>query len=325
METTTQTNGTVETALEVIPSAAQTAMYLITKAEIDTQIATAKAFPRSIKMFMDKAESMATVTEEVAASCNYAVPRAGKMIEGPSVRLAEMVVAAYGNIRAGARVVDDDGKQITAQGVVHDLENNTCVTIEVKQRVTTKEGKRFSDDMVVNVGNSACAKAFRNAVFKVIPAALIEPIYEKTKEVAKGKAETMVVRRNKALEYAKSLNITAEQICAKLEIAKVEDIDLDKLATFRAILQGIKNGETTAQEAFGKEENGSAAKPDENTNKKNRVKKLIRHAMSLDELNKHRKSLNEFPEFTELFSDREDELTKQVETANDKYNADSNS
>lgn len=313
---TTQINGTTETAIEIIPSAAQTAMYLITKAEIDTQIATAKAFPRSIKKFMDKAESMATVTEEVAASCNYAVPRAGKLIEGPSVRLAEIVVAAYGNIRAGARVVDNDGKQITAQGIVHDLENNTCVTIEVKQRITTKEGKMFSDDMIVNVGNSASAKAFRNAVFKVVPAALIEPIYDKTKEVAKGKAETMVVRRNKALEYAKQLGVTAEQICAKLDVAKVEDIDLDKLATFRAILNGIKNGETTAQEAFGKEENGSTAKPDENTTKRNRIEKLIRHAMTLDELNKHRKSLNEFPDLTQLFSDREDELTVKTEVSN---------
>lgn len=295
-------NGTVETALETVPSTVQTAMYLITKAEIDTQIATAKAFPRSIKQFMDKAESIATVTEEVAASCNYALPRAGKNIEGPSVRLAEIVVSAYGNIRAGARVIDNDGKTITAQGICHDLENNNCMTVEVKRRITGRDGKTLSEDMQVVIGNAACAIAFRNAVYKVVPAALIDPIYEKTKEVAKGKAETMVKRREKALEYAKSIGITNEQICEKLAVVKVEDIDLDKLATFRAILTGIKNGDITIQDAFpGKEADPADTKRD-------RIEKLIRNAKTMDDLNKHRKAAGEHG-LLELFSDRETELT----------------
>ncbi|MFM7859586.1 MAG: hypothetical protein ACKO96_48585, partial [Flammeovirgaceae bacterium] len=146
----------------------QTALYLQTKAEIDTQIATAKAFPRSEKMFMDRAISMATVTEEIAQSCIYALPRGGKPIEGPSVRLAEIIVASYGNLRSSARIVDNDGKMITSQGVCHDLENNTAVSVDVKRRITDKNGKTFNDDMQVVTGNAANAIAFRNAVFKVV-------------------------------------------------------------------------------------------------------------------------------------------------------------
>ena len=79
-----------ETTLQVVTP---DALSLITKAEIDVQISTAKAFPRSLTMFIQKATSMATLTEEIAASCSYALPRGGKNLEGPSVRLAEIVCA----------------------------------------------------------------------------------------------------------------------------------------------------------------------------------------------------------------------------------------
>ena len=197
---------------------AQESLSLITKAEIDVQISTAKAFPRSLKQFQDRAMSMATFSEEIAASCSYALPRGGKSLEGPSVRLAEIIVSSFGNIRSGARVIANDGKTITAQGICHDLETNNCVTVEVKRRITDKNGKTFNEDMQVVTGNAACAIAFRNAVFKVVPSALCQDIYDKAKEVARGTAETLVYRRNKAIEYFHFLKVTDEQICEVLEI-----------------------------------------------------------------------------------------------------------
>lgn len=238
----------VEQNMQIIEG--ESALSLITKAEIDVQISTAKAFPRSLKIFLDRALSMATVNEDVAASCNYALPRAGKSLEGPTVRLAEIVCSAYGNIRAGARVIANDGKTVTAQGVCHDLESNYSVTVEVKRKITDKNGKTFSEDMQVVTGNAACAVAYRNAVFKVVPSALVIDIYAKTKAVARGTAETLVVRRQKALDYLHSIGVTDKQICEVLEIKKVEDIDLDKLETLRGMATLIKNGESTVKDLF---------------------------------------------------------------------------
>lgn len=223
---------------------------LLSKAEIDVQISTAKAYPRSLKLFFDKALSMATLNEDIAASCTYALPRAGKSLEGPSVRLAEIVVSAFGNIRAGARVVANDGKWITAQGICHDLESNSCTTIEVKRKITDKTGKTYNEDMQTVTGNAANAIAYRNAVFKVVPSALVVDIWEKAKEVARGTAETLVKRREKAVEYFRSLGITDKQICEALDIKKIEDIDLDRLSTLTGMKSAIKNGESTAQELF---------------------------------------------------------------------------
>lgn len=236
-----------ETTVTAVQVVSQDALSLITKAEIDTQIATAKAFPRSLKMFIDRAMSMATLNEDIAASCAYSLPRAGSTLDGPSVRLAEIVVSAYGNIRSGARVVANDGKTITAQGICHDLETNNCVTVEVKRRITNKKGETFNEDMQVVTGNAACAIAFRNAVFKVVPAALCQNIYEKAREVARGTAETLVVRRDKAVQYFNSVGINNDKICKILAIKKIEDIDLDKLSTLTGMRAAIKNGEATVK------------------------------------------------------------------------------
>lgn len=226
------------------------ALSLITKAEIDIQISTAKAFPRSVKESIDKSISLATLNQSVAESCTYSLPRAGKAIEGPSVRLAEIVVSSFGNIRSGARVIANDGKTITAQGICHDLETNNCVTVEVKRRITGKNGKTFNEDMQVVTGNAACAIAFRNAVFKVIPAALIESVYAEVKKVAKGTKKTLIERRIKAIDHFNELGVKNKQICEVLNIKKIEDIDLDLLSTLTGFGTAIKNGDSTIDEIF---------------------------------------------------------------------------
>jgi len=153
----------------------------------------------------------------------------GKPIQGPSVRMAEIAISCYQHIRAAARVIDDDGKFVPAQGVVHDLENNVVASIEVKRRVTTKEGKRYSDDMIATTGNAACALAFRNAVFKVIPGALVKPVYEAAKKLAIGDSKSLVQRRADSVAHFSKMGVTKEQICKVLNIKSVDDIMLEHL------------------------------------------------------------------------------------------------
>lgn len=240
----------------------QNSLSDIIKAELDIQITTAKAFPRSIKIFLEKAESLVSINEEIAALCCYAYIRKEKLIdrgtisfkdkiiEGPSVRLAEIICSTYGNIRSGARVISNDSRAITAQGICHDLETNNFISVEVKRNIRDKKGRIFSEDMQTLTGNAACAIAFRNAVFKVIPCALINDIYQKAKHIAKGTLETLTSRREKALNYFKSQGISNRQILETLELKRIEDIDLEKLSTLRGMHALVENGESTLLEIF---------------------------------------------------------------------------
>ena len=229
-------------------------LEVILKAEIDSAISTAKMYPRSITTFLQRAESIATLSAEIAESCTFKVPRQGKTIEGKSVRFAEILVSQYQNIKCGARIVANDGKTITAQGVCHDLENNVSVSFEVKKTITKKDGSTYSEDMQVVAGNAACAIAFRNAVFKVIPSAISDSIHDKVKKVAMGTVETLPARRKKSIEYLASKGVTEQQIIEVLNIKKINDIDLDILQELRGICVSIETGECTAKEIFEKPE-----------------------------------------------------------------------
>ena len=104
--------------------------------------------------------------------------------------------------------------------------------------------------MQVLTGNAASAIAFRNAVFKVVPFAMVQPIYDAAVEVAKGTLDTLVKRRDKAIEYFRSMGVKDAQITETLCIKKIEDIDLDKLATLNGFRSAIKNGESTVKDIF---------------------------------------------------------------------------
>jgi len=239
---------------EASDSGALTVMQAISKAELDQQITTARAFPRSLKRFVNECMDMATLNDKVASECIYALPRDGKTIEGPSARLAEIVASAWGNCRAGARVVDEGLEFITAQGVFHDLERNVCITYEVRRRITGRDGRRFKADMIGVTGNAACSIALRNAVFKGVPKAFWSDIYEAARKAAVGDIKTLANKRADALAYVQKMGATEPMVLAALGVSGVEDIGADELVTLRGIITAVKEGETTIEQAFAPKE-----------------------------------------------------------------------
>lgn len=226
----------------------------LNRSEIDIQIATAKRYPRSVKESTERILSLATQDEETAQECFYALRRNGNagssLIEGPSVRLAEIVAAAWGNLRVQSQIVCNDGKFITARGVCHDLETNTAVSFEVQRRITDKNGRTFSDDMIVTTGNAAGAIAFRNAVFKVVPKATISTVLKAIKDVSMGKTIDIEATRQKMIQYFAKAGVTTEMILSYLEVQSIEDIDAEMIEVLRGTSTAIKEGTTTAKECF---------------------------------------------------------------------------
>lgn len=228
----------------------------ITRAEVDIQISTAKRFPRSIGQVKKDMLSFATLDQETAESCFYSLPRGGKNIQGPSVRLAEIAVACYGNLRAGVRVIEavstGDSPHVVLQAVCHDLEKNTCVTIEKRRRIVGKKSKggQIDEDDINLACNAGSAIAFRDCVFKVVPGALIKPVYEQAKAVAIGDAKTLTERRDRAVAAFGKMGVKLDKILPILGKKSLEEIDLADLETLFGLHTAIKDGHTTIDEAF---------------------------------------------------------------------------
>lgn len=228
--------------------------------EIDIAISTAKKYPRDLPTVMTRIESLVFMSEEITESCAYALPRKQlnektnqwetKILQGPSVRLAEIVASCYGNIRAGARVIGNDGRKITSQGFCHDLETNNFAAFEVQRKITNKHGRTYSEDMQIVTGNAASKIAYRNTVFTVVPAALITHIYEKILVKIKGKEIDLPKRRENALKWFSLKGVTDVQLFDALGIKNVEQIDLEKIQILAGMKASINNGEFTVEDLF---------------------------------------------------------------------------
>lgn len=222
----------------------------IDRAEIDVQIATAKQYPRDVAKVLNTIRTYGQMDMETAQECFYSLSRGANPIEGLSVRFAEIVAGAWGNLRVGTRIIGNDGKTITAQGVAHDLETNLAVAVEVKRRITDKYGRTYSEDMQVVTGNAASAIAFRNAVLKVVPKAVTKKVTDEIKAVAMGSTKDIESRRKAMVDYIKKMGITNEQILFYCGVTTIENIDNQMLFNLRGAINAIKEGSSTVEEIF---------------------------------------------------------------------------
>jgi hypothetical protein len=238
---------------EVIPMGA---IESIERAQIDTQIATAKRYPRQLADVKQNMLSFAALDEETAATCFYTLPRGGKNIQGPSVRLAEIAVSSYGNLKAAARVLEvvstGENPHVLVQAVAHDLQNNTSIAIEKRRRIVGKKSKGgVIDEDDINLACNACAAiAFRDAVFKVVPQALIKPVYEQAKLVAVGDVKSIAAKRDAVIGRLKQMGAREDKILLSVGKKSVDDIGAEEIATLIGIGTAIKDGEVTLEEAF---------------------------------------------------------------------------
>lgn len=222
------------------------------KAEIDQLITTARAYPRSMKRVQSAIMNMATLDEESAEECMYALPRGGKPIKGPSIRFAEILKQSFGNCRAGARVVDVDRVEmfVEAEGVFHDLETNASTTARVRRRISDKNGRLFKDDMIIVTGNAACSIAMRNAILAGVPKPLWRKAYDSVQATITGDITTLSENREKALKALAAFGVKPEQIFAALGREGLEDISVDDISVLRGMYAALKNGEATVEEMF---------------------------------------------------------------------------
>lgn len=236
-------------------------LAVLTRAEIDTQIATAKHYPRDVKKAQNEMMTFATEDPETAASMFYVLPPRGgenKKIQGPSVRMAEVAGSCWGNVRYAARIIDVGEKAVTAQGICYDLEKNIQASVEVKRSIWGKRG-RYPEHMVVTTCQAACSIAIREAIFKVIPRAYVNRVYERARQVSLGEGKTMGERREAVLGWWMKKGATKEQILAAAGVERVDQLTDDNLIELHGLATSVRDGEITLEQALGldKPESGS--------------------------------------------------------------------
>lgn len=243
-----------------LPATVDTTMATaIAKAELDTRITTAHAFPRSTQVVVQSILSLATLNEKTAETMMYALPRGNKPILGPSIRLAEIVSQCYGNCVSESRVVAIDrvNKIITAEGLFTDLQTNSTVKASVERRISDKHGRLYSDDMITVTGNAARSIARRNAILAGVPKAIWEQAYEAAEQCVAGDIATLASTREKAIKAFAVYGLKPDQVFKLIDVKGEQDIGITEVLSLRAMFSSIKNGEATVEELLTEAARGS--------------------------------------------------------------------
>lgn len=236
-------------------------------AVIDSQIATAKQYPRDIRKVIEDSVAIATMDKETADSCEYGLPRGGKTLKGASVHLAKIIASNYGNIRTDVKVVSIEATEIVAQARCFDLEKNYGASVEVRRKITTKAGARFNEDMINTTGRAACSVALRNVILDVVPKAVWNKVYQEAVKTSLGDLSDeakMIAAKKKAIQYFEdTYGATVEDLLTALGLRSEKQIKASEVAKLRGIINSLKDGEITPDELFGWEKEDPNAKKKE--------------------------------------------------------------
>ena len=150
--------------------------------EVQAAAVLAKQFPRN------ENESIARILRScdrmgLAMKATYSYPKGGTKVTGPSVRLAEAIAQAWGNIQSGVVELEQRDGESTCMAYCWDIETNTRERkiFVVKHRISTKNGMKVLTDprdiyeLVANQG----ARQKRACILNIIPGDVTDAALER--------------------------------------------------------------------------------------------------------------------------------------------------
>lgn len=236
---------------------------IVKDSQFESQIDIAKRYPRDLRRVIDNSIAIVTMDKETAETCNYSLPRAGKKLSGASVHLARIIVQQYGNLRVESRVTGNDLKQVHAEAVCFDLENNVAVKVTTSKSIAGNNG-RFSEDMIVVTGKAAAAIAYRNAVFAVVPKSVVDKVYNAAMREITGDLSTeelIIKRRMLSLKkFKEEFGVEEKEILESLGLNTINQIKKDEIVNLIGMYNSLKEGEFSVDEMFNRKKKSEIVK-----------------------------------------------------------------
>jgi len=189
--------------------------------EVQASLVVAKRFPRDeFTAYTKIMKSCERPT--LAKNALYAFPKGGQMVTGPSIRLAEALAQAWGNLDFGIRELTQRDGVSEVEAYAWDLETNTrqTKTFQVKHsRYTKTKGvvaltdPRDQYEMVANQS----ARRMRACILGVIPGDIVDAAVAKCEEtMQKGDGKPLKDRVRQMISVFSDLGVTQGMVEARL-------------------------------------------------------------------------------------------------------------
>lgn len=223
--------------------------------EVQGAIFMAKQFPRDEYAAIGRIERMCE-RMSLAEQATYSYPRGGKQVTGPSIRLAEAIAQAWGNIDCGVIELENKNGASELMAYAWDLETNTRVTkmFKVKHVRDTKKGSSALTDSrdIYEATANFGARRLRACILSVIPGDVVERAVDVCKETVTNKDKTPIADRIKKLEKAfKELGINRDQL-EEYAQRNLNEFGRDEIFALQGVYKAIRDGQAKAEDYFGK-------------------------------------------------------------------------
>jgi len=221
-------------------------------AEVQAAVVMARRFPRDEIRAMEKIRN-ACSRPALAESAVYQYSRGGSDVSGPSIRLAEAIATAWGNIQFGVREVEQRNGESTCEAFAWDVESNVRVvkSFKVSHIRHTKRGDTVLTDprdiyeMVANQG----ARRVRACILGIIPGDVVEDAVKQCETTLNAKADTTPEGLKKVADAFAQYGITVKQIEARIQ-RRFDSITAAQVVGLRKIIVSLKDGMSKPEDWF---------------------------------------------------------------------------
>ena len=245
-----------------------TAMAMTRQAqEVQAAMLVAKRFPRDEAVANDRILRSCT-RPSLAEAAIYSYSRGGTEVSGPSVRLAEAIAQAWGNIDFGFIELEQNKLESQVMAYAWDLETNTrqSKVFTVPHIRQTKQGAYpLTDprDIYEMISNQA-ARRVRSCILAIIPGDVVDSAVKQCELTLKSGSNgvPLEARINDMVQKFAEYEVTEEMLAAYvgknisaftekdvISMAKVYRALNDGIAGIDVVLEKIKNSATQQQPA----------------------------------------------------------------------------
>jgi hypothetical protein len=215
---------------------------------IQAQVVMAKKFPRDENRAIENIKKSCGRLS-LAEMAEYSFPRGGETVKGPSIRLAEAIAQAWGNMDFGIRELEQTSGSSTMEAYAWDVENNVyrSQTFEAPHVRDTRGGRKAVTDArdVYEVTANMGARRMRACILQLIPGDVIDMAVDACRETVKkslgGDDKKLPAERRKIVNAFVKYKVTQKQLedyCGK----PIDQWDADVLLDLTTIGTSLRDG-----------------------------------------------------------------------------------
>lgn len=224
--------------------------------EVKGQIFMARQFPRNV--FQSEQRILdACKRPSLAQTAIYSYPRGGTKVEGPSIRLAEVLAQNWGNLAFGVKELEQRPGESVAMAYAWDLETNVrqekVFTVphsrKAKGKITKLDDPRDIYELVANQG----ARRLRSCILGIIPGDIVEAAVEECNSTLKGNNNGPLKDRiaNALTIFKNQHKVTQEMIEERFGYNADAFTEVDYLELIK-IFNSLKDGMSKVDDWFNK-------------------------------------------------------------------------